>query len=569
MASSSRRPTLLIPVRDTDQQLAYHILWLLVIRVTLFCLLIGLTLVIRRAGLEVILPPLFFTLCFLLLIFGFSIGSAFILQRHRQRLKRFGGIQLLSDVFFTAVLVYATGCSQSIFTPVFIFPVIAGGLILYRIGGLMPAAAATILYGLLLVLEYYNILPGYFAATPYIHPENYLYSSSLFAVYGLTFFLVALLSAMLSRRLRSTEEQLSHTVLQYDRLSLLYKQIFDNIPTGIITTNQEDRITSFNHAAERITGYLVDAVAGRPLAELFPEIRLDLNNRRNVCDLKKQEGDIIRAGYSISELKMPEATSGAPIEEANCKVITLQDISKIEQMERQVREAEKMAAIGELSASIAHDFRNPLAAISGSAQLLSLEKGETIDDATLEVTSSIIVRESKRMAKTITDFLQFARPAAIQAEWFDLARMVDEVVTSLPSPCCTRIQVDIAANIDAWGDRQQLQTVFRHVLENACTFAKNPKDKVHLQARESDQDENLLVVKVIDAGPGIAPATKEHIFAPFFSTRESGTGLGLAIVHQIIDAHGGQVEVINLQPQGCEVRLLLPGPEAAVSLTPP
>ncbi len=554
----------LSPVTDSDDQLRRHILWLLLIRVILFTLLIGVTALLQSMGLSVILPPPIIILALLSVIYIYTIGSAAILQKRRGHLHRFGLIQLLSDTVFTAVLVYGTGCSQSIFTPVFIFPIVAGGLILYRIGGLIPAAAGTILYGLVLLAEFSGLLPPFFQGTSYMPGPNPLRTANLFAVYGLTFFVIALISGMLAQRLRTTEEALQRTALEFDRLSLLYKQIFDDINTGIITIDQQNRITSFNRAAARITGYQPGEVTGRRLDACFPEIILEEQQHRQVIDLKKKEGRIIRVGYSFSRLNMPAEAPDDTSPCTNCKVITLQDISKIEKMEQKLREREKMAAIGELSASIAHDFRNPLAAISGSAQVLALEENGPADSTgTRQTLTEIILRESNRMATIINNFLQFARPAPVQNEWFNLRRLVQEVIDSLcregHAECA--IEVEISETMDCWGDRQQVQTVIMHLLLNSCqAVADNGGGVTILGAEDQWQNRNVSRIDVVDQGPGLEPGTRRRMFEPFFTTRESGTGLGLAIVHQIVEHHGGTIRVDSTPGRGCTVSIFLPLP---------
>jgi len=278
------------PVTDTKEQLRLHILWLIFIRVVLLTLLLGIAALLQFERQQVILPPLFFSLIFIFAFYGYSIGSALILQKKNLHLRRFALIQLISDTFFTALLVYATGCSQSIFTPVFFLPILAGGLILYRIGGLIPAATATILYGAVLASEYLGYIPPYFSATRYRPVEDVMIGTNIFAVYGLTFFLIALLSGMLARRLRFTEDALSRTIERYDRLSLLYRQIFEDITTGIITVDDDDNITSCNPAAESITGYHAADITGRPLNRYFPGIIVKPTENRRGADLKKRTG---------------------------------------------------------------------------------------------------------------------------------------------------------------------------------------------------------------------------------------------------------------------------------------
>ena len=567
--AKSRFIKALSPIHDTEEQLRHHILWLLMIRVVLFTLLIAITAFLETKGHNVILPPPSVTLAFLSVVFIYSIGSAALLQNKTRHIRRFGLIQLLSDTIFAALLVFGTGCSQSIFTSVFIFPVIAGGLILYRIGGLIPAAAATILYGIVLTSEYLGFLPPFYAQTSYIPLKNSLAITNIFAVYGLTFFTTALLSGILAGKLRSTEEELSRTSLQFDSLSQLYKQIFDDISTGIITIDEANTITSYNSAAEKITGFPTDEIIGRSFDTFFASIVLtETKKGRQVADLRRKDGVMIRVGYSFAHLNLPADTLRDKPVCSNCMVITMQDISQVEKMEQQVRDAEKMAAIGELSAAIAHDFRNPLAAISGSAQLLTMDLADqSKPDSTTQSLTDIILRESNRMAKTITDFLQFARPTAITPEWFALGRLVRETVNQLireNSRCqqCN-IVMDIPDHLDCWADRQQLQTVLLHLLENSCVASSQTTRPVVIKAREDKrQEQNIIWIQVIDQGPGIDEEIRDRIFTPFFSTREDSTGLGLTIVKQLLEHHDGKITILDREDAGCVMEVCLPLPSS-------
>ena len=552
------------PVTDSDEQLRHHILWFIFIRVILYTLLLGITILLQSRERQVILPPLFFILTFLVSVYGYSIGSALILHKKNLRIRRFGLIQLLSDTLFIALLVYATGCSQSIFTSVFILPTIAGGLILYRVGGLIPASASTLLYGSVLTLEYLRIIPSYFLDFRYNVVEDFQVSMNIFAVFGLTLFLIAILSSIIAVRLRTTEDALSQTELKFDRLLLLYKQIFDNIVTGIITLDDNGGITSFNPAASGITGYSPDEVSGRKLSDIFPQIQTE-NQNRHVTNFKVKDGNMIRLGYSCSELRM---SSSKPLLNeptyTNCKVITLQDISQIEKMEQQVRNAEKMAAIGKMSASVAHDFRNPLAAISGSAQLLSMEINETDNNrnSTQNDLMNIILRESDRMARTITDFLHYARPVTLDLEWFNLKSLADETGETISNNAdgCD-INVTIPEDVDIFCDKQQIQIALTHLLKNSCHASQQTTEPVEITAGlATDNNREYIIVEVIDKGVGIDPAIRDRLFEPFFTTREDTAGLGLVIVQQVIASHKGKLEIISQPGQGCTVRMRLPMP---------
>lgn len=560
----------LTPTTDNEQETRKHLLWWILIRVSLFSLIISVTSFLHVRGYSVILPPFPMTIAFLLGLYCFSIGSAIFLKIKFWPVRRFGLIQLFADTVFTCLLVYTTGCSQSIFTPMLILPVIVGGLILHRIGGLTLAAATTLLYGAVLGSEQLGWIPEYFFAAAHNRtPTTFFIGTNLFAIYGLIFFMVALLSGQLARRLRFTEKKLSKTTFEYDRLSILYKQIFDDISTGIITTDHGNFITSCNRAAEQITAYPLDTILGQPFNRCFPDIILQENQGHCVCDFQRKNGSQIRIGYCFSHLNMPLAED---LEEqpARCKVITLQDISQIERMEQQVREAEKMAAIGELSASIAHDFRNPLAAISGSAQILALEQTNiaNLDQATFKTLLSIILRETNRMAKTITDFLQFARPAPIRPEWFNVSSLVSEVIAKLLAGTNTSatagIMKEIDEHLDCWADRQQIQTILNHLLENACVAVGAQQYGIVVACHEiNDNNQGAVCLEVRDQGPGIPVELRDKVFTPFFSSRADGTGLGLAIVRQIVENHNGSIEIDSNAVYSCIMRIHLPLAQAA------
>ena len=558
------------PIKDTDDQLRSHILWFIFIRVILFTLLLGITYLLQSRDRLIILPPPFIILAFILMIYGFSIGSALYLQKPTIRIRRFGLIQLLSDTIFMSLLVYATGCSQSIFTSVFILPIIAGGLILYRLGGLIPASAATILYGSLLILEYLHYIPQYFYKTRYIPVEDFLVGMNVFAVYGITFFLIAMLSGMLAQRLRTAEDTLTLTEQKLDSLLLLYKQIFDDIITGIITVDDSDYITSFNPAAENITGYQQKEMIGKQLKEIFPQLSA-VRNERHVADLTRKDEKNIRVGFSCSALNMTSGTQFIEKTITNCKVITLQDISRVEEMERQMRKAEKMAAIGELSASIAHDFRNPLAAISGSAQILAIEEEQKSEDlVTHHNLTKIILRESDRMARTITDFLDYARPATPEPEWFNLLNLARETIDDVTENQCNnilcKIKLTIPVNLDIYADKQLIQLAISHLLRNSCYASRNCNKRILLSVFD-EHNLDQIVIEVRDEGEGINSKTIREMTEPFFSTREDTAGLGLSIVQQIVDKHDGKMDISGSENEGCTIRIILPQPKATPELS--
>jgi two-component system sensor histidine kinase PilS (NtrC family) len=546
------------PGPATASLLKRQLQWLLLLRVLLLSLLLGINLLLlKSASQKIVVPPLAYISYFIAGVYLFTIASALVLRRLASYVK-FAFCQILIDSLLVSILVYFSGGNQSIFTSVFFFPIIAGSFILLRKGGLALAAASTIAYGVILGFEYIRFVPNYFYQFWYTPISSPLVAANFFAVHGITFFLVAILSIMLSERLQRTESALTRTTQNFDQLSLLYKQIFDDINTGIITIDRDMKITSFNPAAERISGHLASEVMDRSLAENIPDIVLKQRGTiRPVTDLTRKDGNRIPVGYSWTAL---HSTDGC----ADCQVITLQDLSEIKNMEDQVKQAEKMAALGEMAAGIAHEFRNPLAAISGSAQMLKKEMG---DNPTQHGLMKIIVRECTRLERSIADFLQFSKPALPEKEWLRLDELITDTVQllrhapDLPNDC--RIVSEIPPQMECWGDAQQLQRVLRNLIENACQALAGRSGEVRIIGREIEEDDGraMTVINIIDNGPGITATIRDKIFEPFFTTRDNGTGLGLAIVHQIIDSHGGVIKIGHPEPPyttNFEITLPLP-----------
>jgi len=356
---------------NIDQDLRSRLLWMLLQRVILYTLLLSISFIFQSKQFDVIVLPSNVLLLLLLPIYLITIFFAFFLLIFLGDLRKFGMIQILLDTFFAATLVFFSGSSNSIFTSVFFFPIISAGLILPKKGGLTAATASCLQYGFLLGLEVYGLYPEYVKEFVFFSPRPPMVILNHFAIHGITFFLAAVLSTIFGIRLRTTEDALSVSIKKYDHLTTLYKQIFDNITTGILTIDQNNTITSANNAIIDITGRHPDTLIGEDLNMLFPDFDLKKPNYRLTTDFTRVDGREIRVGYT--HIIMEQAEEPLPPEESPQKIITLRDISDIEKLEKQVRQTEKLAAIGMMSASIAHDFRNPLAAISGSAQVLANE----------------------------------------------------------------------------------------------------------------------------------------------------------------------------------------------------
>ncbi|MHB1013862.1 MAG: PAS domain S-box protein, partial [Desulfurivibrionaceae bacterium] len=247
-----------------NDHLKKQIQWLLFFRVFFLSLMLGSSVLLQAKTPSIFLPPLHYLAYFIAGVYLFTILSALVV-RMIQCYSRFGYLQITIDTFLVTLLVFSTGGSQSVFTVVYFFPIVMGAFMLFRRGSLLFATLSSLLFGSLLLIEY----GGHASLLVQAYPSQLVDFRILlhyFTIHSLTFFLVAILSSMLSTRLQKTEAELFQTVTNYDRLSFLYKQIFDDINTGIITIAADKRITSFNRAAEHITGYSAGEILGQTIS---------------------------------------------------------------------------------------------------------------------------------------------------------------------------------------------------------------------------------------------------------------------------------------------------------------
>lgn len=536
-------------VRLLKRQLA----WYFLLRVVFLTLILGITAVLEAMGHRLPIDKLHYPLLFIGGVYLFTIASAVLAARIKDP-RRFATLQIIFDILLISALVFFSGTSHSLFTVAYFPPIIAASFMLFRRCALLMASISTIAYGTLLFLEYsqYNFDILISAPRPAASLERLL---NLLAINGISFFLVAALAALLAVRLSRTEEALSRTTNQFDRLSLLYKQIFDDIATGIITVDHGWLIGSFNRAAETITGYRAEEAVGQRVDRILPGIKAAhelANSSRAETELVRKSGEQVPVGYSWSRLYSAEP-------EENNFILSLQDLSRIREMEAKIRQSEKMAAVGEMAAGIAHEFRNPLAAISGSAQLL---EQRLRDQPGQEKLLRIITRECDRLEAAVKNFLLFSRPARPSQQWLELKEIIAESMTVLgKTPTWSRrhnLELEFPAGIKVWADPDQLKQVFLNLLSNACQ-AMPDGGTINCGANQAWLDgEQVLLIRLRDDGPGLDPAIRRKIFDPYFTTRQDGTGLGLAIVHQIISGHGGGISAESTPGHGALFVIQLP-----------
>jgi PAS domain S-box-containing protein len=365
-------------------------------------------------------------------------------------------------------------------------------------------------------------------------------------------FMAASMQAVI-QKLREQEKELAELhrrdrerAQQTERLS---EAVTRNMPAGLLLISSAGLITSANPAAEAALD--VHALAYRRYAEVFGKesslskllatcLGEGRTFRREEVQYTTPQGELRQLGVTIS----PILGKSAQVTGALC---LLSDLTELAALQRQVQVKESLAALGELSAGIAHEFKNALATISGYAQMIRREsEGETAENAQL------IVDQTRALTHVVTEFLKFARPLELSTEEVPLRsvveRVIDEMREAIPD-----VAISSGGEFESIaGDegllRQALLNLIRNAAEAVAGQAFGGRVEIHGTVERVPSGE-LQRITISDNGPGIAADNLSRIFVPFYTTKTNGTGLGLAIVQKIIVQHGGSVEVRN-QPQG-------------------
>ncbi len=468
-------------------------------------------------------------------------------------------VQIAGDLLVETLLVYFTGGLDSPFSFLYLVSIITASMLLYRRGGLFSASGAVILYGGLADLMYYGVIPlpeqSWFVPTPlFTSARLYLNMATNFA----GFYATALLTSYLSEKLRKTFEELDVNRQNLAALRALNQNVVESIPSGLVTLSPEGLVTFINPAGCQILHSDVHAVVGHPVADLgFVSDESWTNVRRaltagSVVRNEEQftvDGENRTLGYAVTPLNTLEGASSG-------FTLIFQDLTEMKKLEAELRLKDRMAAVGELSAGIAHEIRNPLAAIAGSVQVL--KKSEALSPQEQRL-MSIILKESDRLNKSIADFLRFVRPQEKRATEFDIAASLNETLELLQNSPELQAEHHIDREIRppsfiVFGDADQIRQVFWNLARNAVQAM--PQGGILRVTAEVDGE--TYRIRFIDSGRGMSEADQRRLFQPFRTNFPSGTGLGMAISYRIVQEHGGEIDVASAQGVGTMITVSLP-----------
>jgi two-component system sensor histidine kinase PilS (NtrC family) len=517
---------------------------LLILRAAVVAVLLGATVVVNAGSLLAFETPT--TRFLLLLVAGTFLltGVYAILHPRFKERAAFAQVQLALDAVGWTALVYATGGAGSGFTFLYGLEIVLGAALLGRTGALFVAVASWLLLAALTTAMSMGFVPPLpdqgdtFVRMPAGEVAYQL------LVNGVMVLLVATLAGTLAERVRRAGARVEKAEESAARAIRREEDIVRSVTSGLLTVGLDGAVETVNPAGLSILARPLEDVRGRPLREILPAVG---EAARGEGEHERPDGTTVPIGFSVSPL-----TDEAGVGEG--RIVVFQDMTETIGMRRAVENAERLAAVGRVAAGLAHEIRNPLGAISGSVEML---KGASALEAEDRELLALVLDETRRLDGLVTDVLDLARPRAPQRVRVDVASLVRDVATIFrrgTSAYGVAVEVDAPPSLEAEVDPAQLRQVLWNLLKNGAQATRNGAPvRVVLSA-----EGRALRLEVSDAGTGVLPEDRGRIFDAFHSGRDQGIGIGLALVKQIVEAHGGHVELESEVGKGSSFRVILP-----------
>lgn len=466
-------------------------------------------------------------------------------------------------VAITILHLFTTTSAQAmpmhlLYRKMFYLPIMYAGFVFGRRGGFITAVAASLLFALHATISLGGLLGA--------HIDN-LYEIVMYLTIGIMFGWLRDMSEVktmdlrqLSRQLEGAYRKLEERAIQLVNIQAYTQSILRSITSGVVTVGPDGSVATANPAAERVLGVREEDIVPRRIGTLFAddsgldeEVAKVLKGRipKSVRDMRlvTRAGKVLHVQASTSRMRDVDGRIlGA--------VVTIEDVSEVKALTDQLILADRLAAMGELTAGVAHEVRNPLGIIRASVQLV--EESGCDRDRVLEATS-VIKQEIDRLDRVIKALLDFGRPSKPYLRLTDIGEVIEDVVL-FTRRFARQSHVTISANDvselpQIMADPDQMKQVFVNLISNAVQAMEGTGGIINVSGRA---DDGFLSIIVSDNGPGIPAADLKKVFDPFYSTRDAGTGLGLTIVHRIVDEHDGHIEVVSTPEQGTSFTVSLP-----------
>ena len=477
-----------------------------------------------------------------------------IILRQAVRYWAFTAFMFVSESIFITALIYFTGVNQSIFLFMYLVNIILCGFVFQRKGAFILSLLTSIFFSLLVVIG------------PQV-PEQTIYLS--IGMNNLAFFAVAALSGILSEQLNFMGTELSAKRRDLRALQNLNELIVQNVATGLMSVDLQGNVTQFNRASLEILDLPSRDIDSRKLDLVFPGLWEKLTAlaftdgklRSEKMDwlYRNWNGEKLVLEFTISTVRNSDGANTGFI-------LAFQDTTRVRRLEFAMRQSEKLAAVGQLAAGIAHEIRNPLASISGSIQLLEDSFSSSQEEE--RKLMKIVLKEIDRLNNLITEFLEYVRPERPPEDIVDINILVGEICGFIKLNVNlnqnVRQRLDLKARRKILGHKDKLKQAIMNVVLNAYQAMQDTKEPV--LSIETEDRGDLVILIVRDNGIGIDENRVRKVFEPFHTTKTKGTGLGLALTHKIIEGHGGRICVESIVKQGSEFIMEFPATDEKFGL---
>jgi two-component system, NtrC family, sensor histidine kinase PilS len=490
--------------------------------------------------------------------------------RYAERHPWLVDLQLGADALLVSAFIQVTGGIASNYSSLYVLPIIAAAIIRYRRVAMQVATLSAALYLAIVAVQYGDFdIPLARRFSPLVDLPTLRVAQYTVAINLGGFVGVALLAGSLADSLRSAGARLEDASLVIRDLRAYNEYVINNLLSGLITSDAQGRILTFNRAASIIIGLPASHAIGREVIDVMQmpvsvRTRLgELTERRGLrvdYQHKTPDGRVIDVGLTASALTFSDGGHGY--------LFAFQDVTDMRRLEREARLRQRLAAVGEMAAGIAHEIRNPLASMSGSLQLLRNELPLSEEQSLL---MDIVLRESERLNHTITSFLAFARPQRAAIARLEVGKVLQDTALLLRNSADLHdnhvIDVDAAEPVWCEADENQVRQIVWNLATNGLRAMPNG-GRLLLSVRSAEESGNHVVVLAVqDQGCGIPADEVDSIFQPFRSSFERGTGLGLAIVHRLVTDYHGTIDVSSEVGVGTIFTVKLPA-HAGLSSTP-
>ncbi len=348
----------------------------------------------------------------------------------------------------------------------------------------------------------------------------------------------------LEQRVRDLDVELASKNHELALTSDYLNYVLESMSDGVIAVDTDERITTFNCAASDVLGFSADEVLGRPFEDVFGRDFSPAHGVQVVELCSKDQTDV-----PISERDSPMSDrSGQEIG----AVKVFQDLTEIEALRKQVRQMDRLAAVGEMAATVAHEIRNPLGGIRGFATLLSRDLDE--NDPNARLVKKIIIG-TKHLDKVVNELLEYTRPVELNLRSLDYYGLVEAALNYVGSDGKeTTVENEVEKGLNVLADKDKMRQVLLNVILNAFQSIER-EGRITIS---SASDNEYVTVHVSDNGCGIQAEDLEKVLSPFYTTKEKGSGLGLAIAEKIVETHGGTLEFESEAGKGSVFSVKLP-----------